>query len=361
MEGVAWEKWAARLICVAFLGLAAVLGFRYLVPVVLPFLLAWLLSLAVRPLARRFACRTGISQRLCAVVLLVLILLAVLVFLYVAADRLIAELEELLDEVPAKNTDEVGKNRDIFSFLAEKVPFVARFSAYRESINRALSDAASGLVVTLSSALPDLIAAFFSSVPNLLFFILVTVISAFYFCTASREPLFVLKSYLPQAMQKRLPAWERSAKRVAARFLRAYLLLLALTFALLLAGFLILRQKYAFLLALAVALVDLLPILGVGTVLIPWSVVALWNRQYFVGVGLLVLYVIVLVVRQIAEPKLLGRSLGLHPLPALFATFAGWYLFGFFGMLLSPVAAVLLKALFDLSLKKEAHGRSGEA
>lgn len=353
MQGVDWEKWAARLICVAFLGLAAVLGIRYLFPVLLPFLLAWLLSLAIRPAARRIALHIGVSQKLCASILLVLILCVLLTVVYFTAQRLIAELEELLDEVLAKNGNAVEKSGDFFSWLAEKLPFVARFSAYRETINQMLSNMASGLAVTLSSALPELIAAFFSSVPNLLFFILVTVISAFYFCTAEGDLSGLLNSYLPHSMQKKLPAWERSAKRFARRFVRAYLLLLALTFALLLTGFLILRQKYAFLLALAVALVDLLPILGVGTVLIPWAAVALLNSQYFVGVGLLFLYAVVLVVRQIAEPKLLGSSLGLSPVPALLATFAGWYLFGFFGMLLSPIVAVLLKTLLEITLKKE--------
>jgi hypothetical protein len=98
---------------------------------------------------------------------------------------------------------------------------------------------------------------------------------------------------------------------------------------------------YAFLLAALIALVDLLPILGVGTVLIPWSVVMLLQHRFFIGFGLLVLYLAVTVVRQIAEPRLLGKSLGLHPLLTVFSTYVGWELFGFFGMLLGPFFVLL--------------------
>ena len=119
--------------------------------------------------------------------------------------------------------------------------------------------------------------------------------------------------------------------------------MLALTFGELLIGFLILGVDYAFLLALIIAVLDMLPVLGVGTVLIPWALVALLQKNFYLGFGLVILYLVMLVLRQIAEPKLLGKSLGLHPLLTLFASYAGFRLFGFLGMLAGPVVATLIK------------------
>ena len=355
MGKFAWEKWAAMLICIAFFVLAVTLGFRYLLPIVLPFLLAGGLSLVIRPASRSVSARTGIPKKLCSVVLLLLFIGALVALVSITARRLLTELEELLDAVLNRTADPSFQSNDFFSVLAEKLPFLQRLGAYRAQINQFLSDSLSNLAVTLSSSLPELIATLFSALPNILFFILVATVAALYFCTSDADLLCSLLAYLPAPLRTKLPAWKKTVKRFSGRFLKAYLLLLALTFALLLAGFLLLRQKYAFLLALLVALVDLLPVLGVGTVLIPWACIALWNRHYYLGFGLLVLYVVVLVVRQIAEPKLLGKTLGLHPLPSLFATFAGWYLFGFWGMLFAPIVLVFVKSLLEGVFKTEVH------
>ena len=126
-------------------------------------------------------------------------------------------------------------------------------------------------------------------------------------------------------------------------YLRAYLLLFLLTFSEVLIGLLILRQHYAFLIALLVAVVDILPVLGAGTVLIPWAIALLLFRQYSLGFGLLILYGVITIVRQIVEPYALGSRLGLHPLLSLLSMFTGFQVFGIPGMLLGPGVAMLIR------------------
>ena len=111
-------------------------------------------------------------------------------------------------------------------------------------------------------------------------------------------------------------------------------------------GLLILRQPYPLLVALGVSIVDVLPVLGTGTVLVPWAVVMILLKNYSVGFGLLILYGVVTIVRQIAEPHLVGGSLGIHPLASLLFMFAGLQLFGFWGLLLGPAAALIFQELF---------------
>ena len=108
-------------------------------------------------------------------------------------------------------------------------------------------------------------------------------------------------------------------------------------------------MDYALILAIVVAIIDFLPILGTGTVLIPWSLVMIFTKNYLLGFGLLVLYATISVVRQIAEPKILGKSFGLHPIIALIGIYAGYRLFGFIGIILAPMTVALICSL----LKKE--------
>ena len=104
--------------------------------------------------------------------------------------------------------------------------------------------------------------------------------------------------------------------------------------------------------ALLGAALDILPVLGVGTLLVPWAILALVTGSAGRGVGLLILYALMSIVRQIAEPHLVGKSLGLHPLLMLIAFYVGLKLFGFAGIFLGPVLAVLIKVVFEYALER---------
>ena len=127
---------------------------------------------------------------------------------------------------------------------------------------------------------------------------------------------------------------------------------MCLTFLILLAGFLLLRIDHPFLWAATVCLVDILPVLGTGTVLIPWSVVCFLQGNHLQGIGLLAVYTIISILRSVLEPRLVGKQLGLDPLVTLFAIYAGYHLWGLMGMLVAPILAVVLTQIF-LQAKKD--------
>ena len=126
-------------------------------------------------------------------------------------------------------------------------------------------------------------------------------------------------------------------------YIRAYLVLMLLTFGELFLGFAILRIKYSFFLAFIVAIIDVLPVFGVGTVLIPWAVILFINGHTGKAVGLLVLFGIMYVVRQFSEPRLIGRFMGLHPLLTLSTAYLGYTFFGITGMIISPIILYVVK------------------
>ena len=106
------------------------------------------------------------------------------------------------------------------------------------------------------------------------------------------------------------------------------------------------RIPYAFIIALLLAVVDLLPLLGTGVILIPWALICLLLGQVKLGIGLLALYGVTTLVRQVLEPKLIGDGLGLHPLLSLFSMYAGLRLFGVWGMITAPLVTAGVRAVF---------------
>lgn len=129
------------------------------------------------------------------------------------------------------------------------------------------------------------------------------------------------------------------------KFLRAYTLIISITFLELSTGFWIIGIPNAVLFGLVVAIIDIMPILGTGAVLIPWSVVALIMGNTKVGLGMLFLYIIITVVRQVLEPKIVGQQIGLHPLVTLILMYVGAQLMGVLGLFALPIMATILVKL----------------
>ena len=113
------------------------------------------------------------------------------------------------------------------------------------------------------------------------------------------------------------------------------------------------KIEYAFILAAAVAVIDLLPVLGTGTVLVPWSIILLAAGDTFKGIGILLLYLITVVVRNVAEPKVIGGQMGINPLFTLLAMFAGLKLFGFWGLFMFPIALIVIIKYYKNEMERE--------
>ena len=142
-------------------------------------------------------------------------------------------------------------------------------------------------------------------------------------------------------------------KRTALQFLKSYLVLFLITFAGLFLGFTLLRESYAFLFALVTALVDSLPIFGMGIILFPLAVFRFMTGELSYGIGLCMMYLILTVLRQVLEPKILGAGLGVHPLLMLFSMYLGLQWFGVGGMLIAPFLTVTVKNLMEIRKNKK--------
>ena len=177
-------------------------------------------------------------------------------------------------------------------------------------------------------------------------------LSLFYFAKDYEKIGRKTVSILPKFLAKKAPQIKNDIILVVSKYVKSYILLLVITFAILFSGFLILGIENSFTLAIIISFVDILPILGVGTVLIPWAIILIIGGQTKLAIGLIVLFVVCYIVRQYAEPKIVSTQMEVHPLLTLFAMYAGLKLAGILGLIFAPLVAFVAKTAYN-SFKKE--------
>lgn len=172
--------------------------------------------------------------------------------------------------------------------------------------------------------------------------------NCFFFFTFDYQKIvnFILKQF-PEKSQFMIINIKNSSINALLKLLKAYAILLSVTFIELLIGLTILKVENAFTISVIIALVDILPVLGTGSILTPWMIISLINGNINLAIGLLILYIIITVVRQILEPKVVGHQIGLYPLITLMCMFVGAQLFGIAGLFGFPIAATIIKNLHD--------------
>ena len=336
------STYAHLTITVAGVVVVAFILVRYLFLPLLPFFIAWGVAFIVRPPSVFLSKKTKLPKRIVSAVLAavcILVGLSLVVGLgvwgisaawrflsdFAKDDRLFELLERIADPIGAIFGDGEG---------------AAKLEQY-------LGESLRGAISSVLSTLVDILTAIATRVPGVLFFILITLIAAVYFAIDLERINAFICRILPKRVGRALIRLKDSFLRVGVRYIRSYVILMSVTFVIMLVGFLIMRVKNALFLALVISLLDLLPLIGVGTVLVPWSIFQLIFGSPVVGVGLIVLLVIHEITRQFAEPRVVGKSLGLHTIVSLVLLYVGYSLFGFFGLLLTPVVGILAGLLIN--------------
>lgn len=326
----------------SFLGvfLAVWLIVRYCLPLLLPFLLGAALALAAEPLVRLMHKKLKLSRGISAGigVTFSIGLFALLVLLLAAL--IIRELGVLAGALP--DLGETAKSG--LSSLSEWLRGLTRFAP--QSVRKPLSDNISDLFSSGSALLDritgwalSLAGGILRAVPDSALGLGTAIISAYMISARLPKLREGLKNLIGGKIRPVVDNLKR-IKEAILGWLKAQIKLMAVTWAVVSLGFLVLRIPYGILWAGVVALVDAFPVLGTGTVLVPWSIICFLQEDSGRGIGLLGIYVTVTLIRSALEPKLVGKHLGLDPLVTLFALYAGYKVWGLLGMLLAPLLAV---------------------
>ena len=337
-----WVIWASRLFCIGGGILLVVIAFRYLSALIWVFGIGLCVAAVVNPLAKRTAARLRIPRKLCAVCYVILLLALLGGILYYGVLRLWREVCSLgawLGENPHWMEEQIGRFSGWLRGIAERLPFLEK------SAGEEIRDWINGALDAWKNRLGEWVGNFLRHTPEAILTVVVTLLACFYLSVDGEKIRGELLRLLPSSTQK---SWEELSLRLRRGirgYVRAYGILMALTFLEVWIGLTVLGQKYSFLMAAIIAAVDILPVLGAGTVLVPWAIFSFLFHESSLGVGLLILYGIITIVRQIVEPHLIGGSIGVHPLLVLLCAFGASLLLGIGGMLLGPLLAVVIREL----------------
>ncbi|MFC0296155.1 sporulation integral membrane protein YtvI [Geobacillus jurassicus] len=201
------------------------------------------------------------------------------------------------------------------------------------------------MLLSFATNLTQSLVHYIAAIPAFLIHFLVYLIALFLICLDLPRLKQGMRRYLSERTQQRLGMVVAQLSKAGIGFLKAQFLLSLITFFLALAGLLLLGVDYAALMALIIVVVDILPILGTGSVLVPWGLISMANGDNTLGIGLIVLFVVITVVRRIIEPKVFSTNLGISPLAALVSVYLGFQLLGFIGLFVGPVVVILVEAL----------------
>jgi len=318
---------------------------KALVPVVLPFALAALLAAIIDPVVNFIVNRTRIGRgwAVMATLLIILGLLSVAIF-YLTAN-LIIELESLALTLPAQARN-LGVYFQEYFIRLQSFYFPGNLPVeVLNTLQSFLDNAVIWLKNFLSLTVQWLI-AFISSLPDLFVSLIITLVATYFFSRDREFILATLHRAVPSPWRERMRRVTSSLGQAIIGYLRAEILLVSLQMTQSVIGLLILKVDYALTLAFLIGVADILPIIGPGTVFIPWIIIELILGQYGLGLALLILYAFIIILRQVLQPKLVAVSLGLYPLTTLIALFAGLKLLGIAGLVVGPLTLVVLKAFF---------------
>ena len=321
---------------------------RYGLPVVLPFAVAYGVSCLIRPMSSFFEKKTGIGRKVWSVVLIILTVTVISASLWYLSSALVRELKEFMTVVKDSLADEKSPVRRI----SDKLMGLVREVDIGEDVTFDLKSMMTAAFSKLTSALADGVGKIVSKAPSFVFFVVVLILSLFYFSADMERIEKAAEVFFSKKAVESFHRWKELGLRALGRFLRAYLSLLGITFAVLTVGFFLIGIDYPVLAALLCALVDILPVLGVGTVLVPWAVILFVMGDSAKGVSMLILFGVMYALRQILEPKIVGEAAGVHPVVALFAVFLGFRLFGVGGMILAPVLLNGARVFWEEKKKK---------
>ena len=318
--------------------------FRYLLNLLLPFVIALLVAWLLRPLGRLYRQRALklASARIVVTVLLFYLLLGVLAMLLLV--DLLTGLAQYLGKLPELYTQTIEPG--LRNLYANAQDLAARFDpSVADVVNMVLPQVISsvgGAVTNFSVTAVGKLTGLVTALPSVLISALIAVIASFFTAVSYDSMKAFLQRNLPAKFTETAGYAIRSFRNIIRQYGKSYLLVMLITFGELTLGLLIIGVRRAVLLAALIAIFDIFPVVGAGAILLPWAVISLIQGKTLQALGLLILYVVILVVRQFLEPKVVGKQVGLPPLVTLACMFVGTSLFGAWGLFGLPIGAAIL-------------------
>lgn len=328
---------------IAILSIAIVV---FVVPKVLiffiPFVIGWIIAWVSNPLIAFFEKKMKIKRKAASATLIVVVIALVCLAIYGVIYYLIHELSGFLNSLPEtwlliqQTFDKIGNKASI---IYENLPLEIKQGGadFFESLSTGIGD----FVSRLSEPTVDAVGNFAKNLPSVLVSIIMCLLSAYFFIAERESVLEFVNKITPGFIQKKWSIVYDSLANAVGGYVKAQVKIEARIYVLLFVGLWILRVRYFALIALIIAIIDIFPIFGMGAILVPWAIIELFQGHYATAIGLMVLWCVGNLVRQIIQPKIVGDSMGMSTIPTLFLIYIGWRIGGVMGMIIAVPLGLL--------------------
>ncbi|MEG1801309.1 MAG: sporulation integral membrane protein YtvI, partial [Oscillospiraceae bacterium] len=332
-----YEKRKKFIVDVAYYSLIAAmffLGLKYGLEWFLPFIIAFGVSMIMRPLAKKVSANFRVNEKIAACFCSVIFYGVTLFLILFASFNLFVLLKNLFFSLPAIYAKEIEPAivHILDSVQNALIRVDPALEGAVEDFTMRLSENLGASISTISMTAVAAMSGVVTKVPSYFIKTLIMVISTF-FISSDYENItsFIMRQLSPKWQVMVIDIKEYAGSTLL-KYLKSYMFIIFVTFSELTVAFLLLRVNNAVTIAFIISIFDILPVLGVGGILIPWAILSLLQGKYAFGVGMLIVYLIITVVRQILEPKIIGEQVGLHPVATLVAMFIGARFFGVIGL-----------------------------
>ncbi len=313
-----------------------------------PFVAGWIIALIAGPLVHFFEEKIKLKRKIGGAFVIVVVIALVVLALYGMGAALFRQIAGLIGELPEmlegmeSDFRRIGEN---LNQLLARLPGDIQLNLADTEVE--LDAYLGGFLEIFGSPTIEAAGNFAKRLPAVFIGVIMALLSAYFFVAEKKQINEWFNKYMPASIQLRLGMVRSSLVKSVGGYLKAQLKIEVWMYLLLLAGLGILKVDYFALIALVIAFLDFLPFLGTGTVLIPWAVIRILTAEYKTAIGLLIIWGVGQLARQLIQPKIVGDSIGVPPLPTLFLLYIGYKVGGVVGMILAVPIGLLAYTLYQ--------------
>ena len=314
----------------------------------LPFVIGWIISLIASPVVRFFEEKLKVRRKGASAIVIVAVLAAVIMIVYAAGSKLIREgvsfineLPVLLESIKAELNQVAANLNGVYNRLPEDMQNTL------DNIGQEMGSYFGDMMEDAGTPTFEAVGNVAKQLPDIFLGTIMCILSAYFFVADKSYMSDAVKKYVPDSIRFRTDLIRRSLRKAVGGYFKAQLKIECWVYILLVIGLLALHVRYALLVALGIAFLDLLPVFGTGTVMIPWAIIEILGKNYKMAVGLLIIWCTGQLVRQIIQPKIVGDSMGLNAIPTLFLLFIGYKAAGVLGMILAVPIGIIIVNLYE--------------
>lgn len=342
-----WTRVGRRILYVILILIGLIIALKLSV-FYMPFLIAFIISLIIEPAIRFIMKKLKLTRKTSSIIIFVLVATVILGGLAWGIVALFSEASNLLQSLNFY----VDKMYSLFQSFANRFDF--NKIHFPNEINQVLQNSTGVIINTASNWLRNSLTGLLNiitSIPTIAIYFVVTIMALYLICVDKVYILDQIEHHIPKKWVFKLGTHIKELTKTLGGYLKAEVTLILISFIISLIGLYILKIakfniEYPLLMALFIGFVDALPILGSGTVMVPWAIISGLNGDLKLGIAIIILFAIMSTIRQFLEPKLVSKHIGTHPIFTLIAMYTGFKFLGVIGLLVGPIILIIIKNVF---------------